>query len=509
MSANQIELNNLKDKGFCHWVHRVIMLAAAGLQGTSRATIRAVARAFISEIQKMNRILKMACQLDTVLLPDFLEKRLMDQKCQDELWRAVKEAGRIYFIMVVKDPANVGDLLPEDWGKNGYSNVCLVLLTDDSPDRNRENMVIFKEIPARFRALWIDTQSRIQGIDGLTDGIQWIIVDTWICAVAGSSTIETIKWVNAFRIFGQTEDIPVFHNGPECSDASILETQSMSPDHPFPAGIDLRRLPLVTAPSSTKESEKATEPASVEIEPLVSSVEASESTILQLDDTMYPSSGDLTNDVANPGPVSVPGMATESLDSLPVLPVSVEVTSKKHARFLELHDAAKKGFGIFTTVGQALFEIREDELWREGNYFSWDAYCKEIIGLSKSYANRLIRDAEIACELQLGKMPKSSCGEPILPANESQVRPLAKLEHPTQRRKAWKIAVKRAEGQPTAAIVAEVVCELVAEESPTTPQTPSPKERRAELVCELCKVAETESSWDDVRSICANLKLIL
>ena len=509
MSANQIELNNLKGKGFCHWVHRVIMLAAAGLQGSSRATIRAVVQAFISEIQKMDRILKMACLLETVLLPDFLKKLPMNQKCQDELWRAIKEAGRIYFIMVVKDPASVRALLPGDWGKNGYSNVCLVLMTDDSPDRNRENIVVFKEIPARFHALWIDSQSQFTGIDNLADGIDWLIVDTCIQAAAGALTEGLIKWVNDFRSFGQSIKIPVFHNPPGCSGPSLLESQPNFPEHPFAAGVDLGRPPISSNSTGANESEKATVSTLVEIALETSSFEASENTISQPVESVYPSSGDPAPEGASPDLVSVPSAATESLISLSALPVSVEVISEKHARFLTLHEIALRFLGAFTATGMALWEIRKDGLWQEGGYSSWADYCSAVIGLSKSYANRLIRDAEIARELQLGKMPKNSCGEPILPTNESQVRPLAKLEHPTQRRKAWKIAVKRAEGQPTAAIVAEVVCELVAEESPVTPQTPSRKERRAELVCELGKVAEAESSWDDVRSICTNLNQLL
>lgn len=507
MSTNHLEPSDLK--GFRHWVHPVLTLATAGLQGLSTATIRAAVQAFISDIQKMDRILKMACRIYTVLLSDLLENLPKNQKSQDQLWSAIKEALRLYFIVVVKDPASLRDLLPKDWGANGYPNVCFVLLTDDSLDRNRENIAVFKEIPARFRALWIDPQSKIAGIENLNVGIHWLIIDTCILAAGGTLTEDIQKWVNDFRDFGQSTKTPVFHNPPGCSGATLLEPQANFPGHPFPAGVDLHRPPISSNSSGAKESEKSTVPTPVEIAQLTSSVEALESTISQPVEIVHSSSGDPCIEVENLDSVSAPETNSEHQDSLSALPVNVEVISKKRARFRELNDVAKKGFGIFTVVGQAICEIREHELWREGNYPSWDAYCTSIIGLSKSYANRLIRDAEIASELQLGKMPKSSCGEPILPANESQVRPLAKLEHPTQRRKAWKIAVKRAEGQPTAAIVAGVVCELVAEESPPTPQTPSRKERRSELVCELRKVAEAESSWDEVRSICANLNQLL
>ncbi len=484
-------------------------LADAGPQGLRPAATHAVVQAFMSDIQKKDRILKIAYRIETVLLSDFLENLPKNQKFQNQLWSAIKDALRLYFIVAVKDPASVRDLLPGDWGKNGYPNVCFVLITDDSPDRNRENMLVFKEIQARFHALWIHPQSQFAGIDNLTDGIDWLIADTCIQAADGPLTEVIQKWVNSYRTFGQTTKIPVFHNPPGCSGASILELQSNFPEHPFPAGVDLRRPPISSNSSGSNESEKATVSTLVEMAAQTSSIEASEHTISQTVESVHPSSGDPAPDGASSDLVSVPSSATESLNTQSALPVSVEVISEKYARFLTLHEIALGFLGAFTATGMALWEIRKDGLWQEGGYSSWADYCSAVIGLSKSYANRLIRDAEIARELQLGKMPKSSCGEPILPANESQVRPLAKLEHSTQRRKAWKIAVKRAEGQPTAAIVAEVVCEIVAEEYPATPQIPNRKERRAELVCELCKVAEAESSWDEVRSICANLKLIL
>lgn len=152
-------------------------------------------------------------------------------------------------------------------------------------------------------------------------------------------------------------------------------------------------------------------------------------------------------------------------------------------------------------------EIRDGELWREGNYPSWDAYCRVLLDNSRSYVNRVINSALIVHNLSTEKMPKGAQGEPVLPKNECQVRALAKLKSPKEQSKAWKLAIKRASGSPTTALLTEVVREVLAENpSPQKPPAPGHKEQRVKLISQLREAAEKRDSWDSVLSLIADLE---
>lgn len=106
----------------------------------------------------------------------------------------------------------------------------------------------------------------------------------------------------------------------------------------------------------------------------------------------------------------------------------------------------ERGLQTFVEVGVALMAIREGKLYR-GTHATFDAYCRERWNFSKSHSNRLIDAAEVVENL-------TPIG--VIPANESQVRPLVKLE-PEQQRKAWQQAVETApNGKVTAAHVENV-----------------------------------------------------
>lgn len=513
ISVGSVHPENIDFNGFCQWPHNIVTLPAPREHGGAAASCedfyQSNVREFIRDIKKRDHNLMLAGQMETVVIADFVENIPDSSGLRGELWQAIREAQRLVFIVVVKEPAMVPELLPVDWGEVGYANFCLVMETCASPDRNREIIAAFKAIPARFRALWIDDQSQLDGIENFTAGVHWLIVDTCNQAAAGALTQEIIKWVNDFRDFGKHTGIPVFHNPPGCSGASIFETESMPPEHPFPADLDLHRPPLITNPDISNELGEFTVPTDVEIPHPSSFVEASEATVLQHVETEHLSSADPSTEVENLGPVSVAETDAELQDAISSLQISTEVTSEKRARFVELDQIARKGLNAFIIAGKAMMEIQDAELWREGDHASWDAYCFSVLGISKSYANRIIKSSQIVHEIRLANVPKNGEGQPILPVSESQARPLVKLESKRQRVKAWKISVKRAEGVPTAAIVTEVVCELMAKESPTKPPEPSRKERRHKLIFELCEAAAAEASWESVRTIAANLKQLI
>lgn len=122
-----------------------------------------------------------------------------------------------------------------------------------------------------------------------------------------------------------------------------------------------------------------------------------------------------------------------------------------------LEAVVSQGLGTFRQVGEALAEIRGRKLYR-GTHATWDDYLRGRWGLSRSYVGRLIQGAEIAGQL-------SPVGNP--PDCEAQVRPLAALDDPDDRRDVWAEACAAAEaGRPTAAEVERITREALGGLSP-------------------------------------------
>ncbi len=107
------------------------------------------------------------------------------------------------------------------------------------------------------------------------------------------------------------------------------------------------------------------------------------------------------------------------------------------------------GMHTFVQVGSALLEIRDTRLYR-ATHTTFDDYCRERWGMSKTHANRMIESAGVVANL-------APIG--VIPATESQARPLTSLE-PNAQREVWERAVETApNGRMTAAHVQSVVDE--------------------------------------------------
>ncbi len=98
-------------------------------------------------------------------------------------------------------------------------------------------------------------------------------------------------------------------------------------------------------------------------------------------------------------------------------------------RLLKLEKLIARNQEGFLKIGQALKEIRDNRLYRQALFDSFDTYTRERWDMGKSHAYRLIKSYEVIYNL-------SPIGDK-LPANESQVRPLAQLDSIEQRR-IWK-----------------------------------------------------------------------
>lgn len=98
-------------------------------------------------------------------------------------------------------------------------------------------------------------------------------------------------------------------------------------------------------------------------------------------------------------------------------------------RLIELESAIESERRRFYEVGKALKEIRDDRLYRELMFDSFEAYLKKRWDLSRSHAYRLIEACRVIDNL--------SPVEDVLPENEAQLRPLAQLT-PADQRKIWR-----------------------------------------------------------------------
>jgi hypothetical protein len=172
--------------------------------------------------------------------------------------------------------------------------------------------------------------------------------------------------------------------------------------------------------------------------------------------------------------------ATEADHQTPASASPVAVANDAEVQdFTRLDGVVRRGLATFIEVGHALAEIRDRELWRAGGHSSWAEYCGMIGGLSKTHANRIIASARISSHIA----EVTPIG--VTPGNEAQVRPLTRLKQPDQQVLAWTRAVARANGQPTAGMLTEVVTELMAGESPREASGLSPRQRKLEAFLRL------------------------
>jgi hypothetical protein len=102
--------------------------------------------------------------------------------------------------------------------------------------------------------------------------------------------------------------------------------------------------------------------------------------------------------------------------------------TKAESQALEIAERViSEGLATFVEVGRALTEVRAARLYRE-RYETFEQYCRQRWGMSKTHANRLVASVVVSKNLK-------GVGEP--PLSEAQVRPLAGLSKADQRA-VWK-----------------------------------------------------------------------
>jgi hypothetical protein len=113
----------------------------------------------------------------------------------------------------------------------------------------------------------------------------------------------------------------------------------------------------------------------------------------------------------------------------------------------------EEGFNAFHRAGQKLLRIRDERLYRE-EYGTFEAFCKTVLGHSKTYATNLIVGYELIQDLV-------ALGVTVLPESERMARRLAR--YPKDMRKLiWQRAVQiEGRKRPTYKTLHQAATEIV------------------------------------------------
>ncbi|MFT7541551.1 MAG: hypothetical protein ACI9K5_002521 [Gammaproteobacteria bacterium] len=147
------------------------------------------------------------------------------------------------------------------------------------------------------------------------------------------------------------------------------------------------------------------------------------------------------------------------------------LTSSERKQWQQALKTIEKGWISFVQVGVAIEKIRRSRLYRE-DYDSWEVFCRDVLGISRTEANRQIIDAKVVSDLQ-APIGATSGAELPLPTRRSHVRALARLESTEQQGEAWRQAQEAAAaaGHPVTAKLVEAAVDTIS----GTPAPPSAK----------------------------------
>ncbi|WP_331764869.1 DUF5131 family protein [Streptomyces sp. NBC_01238] len=120
-----------------------------------------------------------------------------------------------------------------------------------------------------------------------------------------------------------------------------------------------------------------------------------------------------------------------------ILTASESTALAEHEAVIEL------GLTTFVEVGNALYVIREERLYRS-EHGTFEDYCRERWGFSDSRARQLVGAAQTVTNVTAAGLPA--------PTNEGQARELSRVPE-RERTAVWAETVERTDGKPTAAAV--------------------------------------------------------
>jgi hypothetical protein len=179
-----------------------------------------------------------------------------------------------------------------------------------------------------------------------------------------------------------------------------------------------------------------------------------------------------------------------------VEPVREKLDQEQKTKLKRCEAMIKDGFDGMFEAGRALLTIRDERLYRE-KFSTFDEYCRERWGYSKTHANRMIGAAGVANVL-------TPIGVTV--ENESQVRALTGLK-PAKVTKIWGKAAKMADGgRITANIVRRAVGEVVGKQERKKNQT---KNARALKLLNRLEDAVNQDSRDQAIKLLRRIRNLL
>lgn len=118
----------------------------------------------------------------------------------------------------------------------------------------------------------------------------------------------------------------------------------------------------------------------------------------------------------------------------------------KRAELHACEDIIERGQQTFVEVGRALARIRDERLYREGGYTSFDDYCQARWSMKRRYAYDLMASAEVS----------ANAHTPL--ANEAQARALGRVPEPQRERVMAEVQARSdSTGEPVSARLIEEV----------------------------------------------------
>ena len=127
------------------------------------------------------------------------------------------------------------------------------------------------------------------------------------------------------------------------------------------------------------------------------------------------------------------------------------LSAAEKARFGQLEILVERNLTGFIACGRALLEIRDTRLYRE-RYATFEAYCRERFGLSRSTCDQLVKSTQ-AVETLLEAGVQVPVNTP-----ESVIRPVANLPDAGLQIAAWRcVEAASPERGPTRSVVGRIV----------------------------------------------------
>jgi hypothetical protein len=136
-----------------------------------------------------------------------------------------------------------------------------------------------------------------------------------------------------------------------------------------------------------------------------------------------------------------------------------EIALSGKERLAALETEIRAGLDTFYSVGMKLKAIRDDELYKEAGFQTWEKYCKERWEWDRTYVSRVILSAEYWAVLPT--VPNGTADETGIKWSESSVRELRRLESKRDAARVAKKVVEEVEKTPGAKLTAGLVRKAV------------------------------------------------